>query len=114
MRIPSTRQVQSGVLSPSLSLCLSHSPSLFLSLRVSYNTLLSIYGQKYQEMIRNTYGRHKTRAHEYFAQYREGVAADRDCDDAVLVRIAETINLAPCLLARQVVTLFFQSHEGRA
>eukprot|EP00741_Cyanophora_paradoxa_P002429 tig00000076_g2354.t1 len=63
---------------------------------ITYNTLLSIYSQKYQQQTRRS--AHKHRSDERAAQYVKWYQSGED-----LVAIAERINLAPCLLARIVL-----------
>eukprot|EP00276_Gloeochaete_wittrockiana_P003027 CAMPEP_0184658894 /NCGR_PEP_ID=MMETSP0308-20130426/27236_1 /TAXON_ID=38269 /ORGANISM="Gloeochaete witrockiana, Strain SAG 46.84" /LENGTH=260 /DNA_ID=CAMNT_0027098235 /DNA_START=194 /DNA_END=976 /DNA_ORIENTATION=+ len=63
---------------------------------VSYNTLLSIYSQKYQLLTRQNVHRHRREdtAAKYLQWYLEGQE---------IIGIAERVNFSPCLLARIIV-----------
>jgi len=71
-------------------------PRLAKKYKVLYDTLVSIYSQKYQELTRRTLPRHQK--HENMAKYYE-----RYMKGDSVVDIAEDINLAPCLLARLIL-----------
>eukprot|EP01135_Chromosphaera_perkinsii_P006393 Nk52_evm122s485 gene=Nk52_evmTU122s485 len=86
---------------------------------VSYGTLLSIYSWKYQEFTRKTLFRHRrpARMASYFRFYFEQTCNSSDSKNVsgggstrwepVIVQLAEEGNLAPCLLARMILEVYF-------
>lgn len=71
---------------------------------LSYDILLSIYSFKYVEETKKNISLHRSpiKVAEYYARYLSGQN---------LVDLSEEINLAPCLLARIILTSFFRDIE---
>eukprot|EP00026_Physarum_polycephalum_P003122 Phypoly_transcript_03131.p1 GENE.Phypoly_transcript_03131~~Phypoly_transcript_03131.p1 ORF type:complete len:271 (-),score=29.55 Phypoly_transcript_03131:1556-2368(-) len=69
----------------------------------SFNTLMSIYSQKYQEHTRKTLHKHR-KPHvmtKYFERYSQGEH---------MLKISEQISVAPCLLARIILQCYLQPY----
>jgi len=70
----------------------------FICPDVSYNTLLCIYGQKYQDLMRRTLPTHRKPENMavYFKRYISGEN---------ILSISQSINISPCLISRMIIEL---------
>ncbi|OCT68705.1 CDAN1-interacting nuclease 1 isoform X1 [Xenopus laevis] len=79
----------------------------------SQSTLLSIFSQEYQKMIKRTHAKHHTpeAVEMYYARYLNEVA--RDPKVPILLELANEVDFSPALMARTVLERFLEDHDGQ-
>uniref|UniRef100_A0A803K7T2 CDAN1-interacting nuclease 1 n=1 Tax=Xenopus tropicalis TaxID=8364 RepID=A0A803K7T2_XENTR len=79
----------------------------------SQSTLLSIFSQEYQKLIKRTHAKHHTpeAIEMYYARYLNEVA--RDPTVPILLELANEVDFSPALIARTVLERFLQDHDGQ-
>ncbi|XP_034966369.2 CDAN1-interacting nuclease 1 isoform X2 [Zootoca vivipara] len=78
----------------------------------SQSTLLSIFSQEYQKLIKRTHAKHHTpeATEAYYQRYLNGVI--ENAASPVLLDLANEVDFAPSLMARIVLEKFLQEQEG--
>ncbi|XP_061467498.1 CDAN1-interacting nuclease 1 isoform X2 [Rhineura floridana] len=78
----------------------------------SQSTLLSIFSQEYQKLIKRTHIKHHTpeATETYYQRYLNGVM--KNAASPVLLDLANEVDFAPSLMARIVLERFLQEQEG--
>lgn len=78
----------------------------------SPSTLLSIFSQEYQKLIKRTHSRHHTAEaiEMYYQRYLSGVR--RDAAAPVLLELAYEVDFSPALMARIVLERYLQLRDG--
>ncbi|KAM4691045.1 CDAN1-interacting nuclease 1 [Rhinophrynus dorsalis] len=80
--------------------------------RQSQSTLLSIFSQEYQKLIKRTHAKHNT--HEavemYYSRYLSEVVKDPTAP--VLLDLANEVDFSPALIARTVLERYLQDKDG--
>nr|XP_060615871.1 CDAN1-interacting nuclease 1 isoform X2 [Anolis sagrei ordinatus] len=78
----------------------------------SQSTLLSIFSQEYQKLIKRTHAKHHTpeATEAYYRRYLNGVI--KNAAAPVLLEMANEVNFAPSLMARIVLERFVQEQDG--
>ncbi|ETE72946.1 hypothetical protein L345_01218, partial [Ophiophagus hannah] len=78
----------------------------------SQSTLLSIFSQEYQKLIKKTHAKHHTpeATEAYYQRYLKGVS--KNAASPVLLELANEVDFAPSLMARIVLERFLQEQDG--
>ncbi|KAM5129569.1 CDAN1-interacting nuclease 1 isoform 1-T1 [Mantella aurantiaca] len=78
----------------------------------SQSTLLSIFSQEYQKLIKRTHARHHApdTVEFYYKWYLHDIAADPTAP--VLLNLANEVEFSPALIARTVLERFLQDQDG--
>ncbi|KAM6466923.1 uncharacterized protein C15orf41 homolog isoform X1 [Python bivittatus] len=78
----------------------------------SQSTLLSIFSQEYQKLIKRTHAKHHTpeATEAYYQRYLKGVI--KNAASPVLLELANEVDFAPSLMARIVLERFLQEQDG--
>uniref|UniRef100_G1K8M4 CDAN1-interacting nuclease 1 n=1 Tax=Anolis carolinensis TaxID=28377 RepID=G1K8M4_ANOCA len=78
----------------------------------SQSTLLSIFSQEYQKLIKRTHAKHHTpeATEAYYRRYLNGVI--KNAAAPVLLEMANEVSFAPSLMARIVLERFVQEQDG--
>ncbi|XP_050295086.1 CDAN1-interacting nuclease 1 [Anthonomus grandis grandis] len=78
---------------------------------VSYDTLYSILSTEYLRKMRYSYGRNQSSRNRYWDLYHKGI---KNCEEpGILVRLSETYEVAPCLMAKLILQKYCDEHEER-
>ncbi|XP_062997183.1 CDAN1-interacting nuclease 1-like [Elgaria multicarinata webbii] len=77
----------------------------------SQSTLLSIFSQEYQKLIKRTHATPEA-TEAYYQRYLNGVI--RNAASSVLLEMANEVDFAPSLMARIVLERFLQEQDGSA
>lgn len=72
---------------------------------VSYNALVSIYAQKFSRAMKRSLPAHRARSREYHDRVTAVPVADIE-----LLELAESLSVAPCVLARLVLEVHVELH----
>ncbi|KAM9294452.1 CDAN1-interacting nuclease 1 [Gastrophryne carolinensis] len=78
----------------------------------SQSTLLSIFSQEYQKLIKRTHARHHApdTVEYYYNRYLHDTAVDSKAP--VLLNLANEVDFSPALIARTVLERFLQDQDG--
>ncbi|XP_074034375.1 CDAN1-interacting nuclease 1 [Leptinotarsa decemlineata] len=76
----------------------------------SYDTLFSILSLEYQKRMKCNHMKTQMNKNKYWELYLEGV---KNMDSpGIIVRIAERLDVAPCLVAKLILSQYFENNES--
>ncbi|XP_075700934.1 CDAN1-interacting nuclease 1 isoform X3 [Rhinoderma darwinii] len=78
----------------------------------SQSTLLSVFSQEYQKLIKRTHARHHApdTIEKYYSKYLRDTAVDPTAP--VLLNLANEVDFSPALIARTILERFLQDQDG--
>lgn len=84
---------------------------MYFIFSISGDTLYSILSSEYQRKMRWNYGKTQNNRNKYWDMFKKGM--DSKESPGVLVRLAETFDVPPCLMARLILQKHFDDQEDK-